>query len=140
MGFASTADREHSIVTQRSELLVGLFYLATLYCSLHYWDEVLITSKRFWLLLASLCCLAGMACKEVMVTAPVVVLLFERTFIAGPFLALSSFIFTLCGFGYRLATAAGINSTDRGQHLPDSIWKSRQSNGGSFNQKCCGCI
>ncbi len=33
----------------------------------------------------ALACLAGMACKEVMVTAPLVVLLFERTLIAGSF-------------------------------------------------------
>jgi tetratricopeptide (TPR) repeat protein len=72
-------------VTQRSELMVGLFYLATLYSALRYWDSSSLAGKRVWLFLASLCCLAGMACKEVMVTAPIVVLLFERTFIAGSF-------------------------------------------------------
>ena len=36
-----------------------------------------------WLTLAILSCLAGMASKEVMVSAPLIVLLFERTFIAG---------------------------------------------------------
>jgi protein O-mannosyl-transferase len=70
---------------QRTELLVGLFYLATLYCSLRYWTTTSIAGSRSWLVLALLSSLAGMACKEVMVTAPVVVLLFERTFIAGSF-------------------------------------------------------
>ncbi len=72
-------------ITQRSELMVGLFYLTTFYCALRYWNAAFIGGKRRWMLLASLSCLAGMACKEVMVTAPVVVLLFERTFIAGSF-------------------------------------------------------
>ena len=41
--------------------------------------------EHTWLAVAALACMAGMACKEVMVTAPVVVLLFDRTFIAGSF-------------------------------------------------------
>ncbi|HMB95233.1 MAG TPA: tetratricopeptide repeat protein [Tepidisphaeraceae bacterium] len=72
-------------VTQRTELLVGLFYFATLYASLWYWSARPKTSRRIWLILATLVCLAGMACKEVMATAPLIVLLFERTFIAGSF-------------------------------------------------------
>src|SRR5207253_2214235 len=67
--------------TQRTELLMALFYLATLYCSMRYW--LTADSRATWLVLAILACLCGMASKEVMVTAPVMVLLFERTFIAG---------------------------------------------------------
>ncbi len=70
-------------VTQRTELMVGCFYLTTLYASLRYWQAASRTTRNIWLILAALVCLAGMACKEVMVTAPVVVLLFERTFISG---------------------------------------------------------
>jgi tetratricopeptide (TPR) repeat protein len=72
-------------VTQRTELMMGLFYLATLYASLRYWASATSTQRRIWLVLAALACLSGMACKEVMVTAPVVVLLLERTLIAGSF-------------------------------------------------------
>jgi protein O-mannosyl-transferase len=39
----------------------------------------------FWLTLSWLACLFGMATKEVMVSAPVIVLLYDRTFIAGSF-------------------------------------------------------
>ncbi len=70
-------------VTQRTELMVGCVYLTTLYASLRYWQAASRTTRNIWLILAALVCLAGMACKEVMVTAPVVVLLFERTFISG---------------------------------------------------------
>ncbi|MBI4623345.1 MAG: tetratricopeptide repeat protein [Verrucomicrobia bacterium] len=38
-----------------------------------------------WLAVCVLACLAGMACREVMVTAPVLVLLYDRTFVAGTF-------------------------------------------------------
>jgi len=72
-------------VTQRTELMMGLFYFATLFCSLQYWAATSPERRHSWLVAAILSCLAGAACKEVMVTAPVIVLLFERTFISGSF-------------------------------------------------------
>lgn len=86
--------------TQRTELMMALFYLATLYCSLRYWAAMSLAStlgqenglpanrtlrrrRTAWLLLAVLSCLCGMASKEVMASAPLMVLLFERTFISG---------------------------------------------------------
>ncbi len=72
-------------VTQRTELLVGFFYLATLYSSLRYWAAGSPAGRTTWLTIAIVAALAGMASKEVMVTAPVIVLLFERTFVAGSF-------------------------------------------------------
>ena len=38
-----------------------------------------------WYAAAIVACLLGMACKEIMVTAPLVVLLYDRTFLAGSF-------------------------------------------------------
>jgi Flp pilus assembly protein TadD len=81
-------------VTQRTELMATLFYLATLYCSLRYWAVLSLRpgegrgadasrQRPMWLALAVVSCLAGMASKEVMVAAPLIVFLFERTFIAG---------------------------------------------------------
>jgi tetratricopeptide (TPR) repeat protein len=90
-----------SYVTQRTELMVAFFYLATLYCSLRYWaagapatadypqvhggdlGTGLKSPSSGWLVLASMSCLAGAASKEVMATAPLVILLFERAFVAG---------------------------------------------------------
>jgi tetratricopeptide (TPR) repeat protein len=40
-----------------------------------------------WYALSFLCCLLGMATKEVMVSAPLLVLLYDRTFVAGSFRA-----------------------------------------------------
>lgn len=59
-------------VVQRGEALMGLFYLLTLYC--------VIRQKRGWAVLA---CGLGMLSKPVMVTAPLMVLLYDRTFLSS---------------------------------------------------------
>ncbi len=74
-------------ITQRTELMMALFYLATLYCSLRYWSAALPAGKATWLAFAAASCAAGMASKEVMVSAPVVMLCYERTFVRGSFQA-----------------------------------------------------
>ncbi|MEO8499150.1 MAG: hypothetical protein ABI614_29135, partial [Planctomycetota bacterium] len=72
-------------VTQRTELMMGMFYLATLYCSLRYWAAAHAATRWAYLVLATTTCLSGMLCKEMMASAPVMVLLFERTFVARSF-------------------------------------------------------
>jgi tetratricopeptide (TPR) repeat protein len=56
-------------VTQRTESLMALFFLLTLYASIR---------RRTVLAIAA--CAAGTLCKESMITAPVVVLLYDRAF------------------------------------------------------------
>jgi protein O-mannosyl-transferase len=72
-------------VTQRTELTMGLFYLATLYCSMRYWAEERKALRTAYLILATWACLSGMLCKEMMASAPAIVLLYERTFVTGSF-------------------------------------------------------
>jgi tetratricopeptide (TPR) repeat protein len=69
-------------VVQRSESLVGLFYLLTLYCFVRSTEPA---ASGGWAMAAVVACLAGMMTKESMVTAPVVALLYDRTFVAGSF-------------------------------------------------------
>ncbi len=69
-------------VSQRTELLMALCYLGTLYC---FARATAAPGRTGWLLASVLCCFAGMGSKEVMVTAPVLVLLYDRTFVAGTF-------------------------------------------------------
>ena len=70
--------------TQRTELMMSLFYLATIYCGLRYWASSDVRPKlAVWLTLAVFACLAGMASKEVMVSAPLIVLLYDRAFVSG---------------------------------------------------------
>ena len=69
-------------VIQRSESLMGLFYLLTLYGFIR---SVESATPRRWQVLTFFVCLAGMATKEVMISAPLLVLLYDRTFVAGTF-------------------------------------------------------
>jgi len=65
---------------QRGESLMGLFYLLTLYCVIR-----LDASPRgmAWKIAAVASCLMGMACKGVMATAPVTVLLYDRSYLSS---------------------------------------------------------
>ena len=69
-------------LSQRAESLMGLFYLLTLYCFIR---GTASPRAGLWFTLSIVVCLLGMATKEVMVTAPVMVLLYDRTFVAGSF-------------------------------------------------------
>ena len=93
---------------QRTEALMGLCYLLTLYGFIrgveyqehhyatggegsgrdladHPAGGVPARSHRRWFAFSITACLLGMASKEVMVSAPVIVLLYDRTFVAGSF-------------------------------------------------------
>lgn len=69
-------------LVQRAESLMGLFYLLTLYFFIR-GAEGSGPAVRAWLALSVGACLLGMATKEVMVSAPLVVLLYDRTFLSG---------------------------------------------------------
>jgi Flp pilus assembly protein TadD len=68
-------------VIQRGESMMALCYLFMLYALARG------TQRSWWYVVAVTACLVGMASKEVMVTAPAVALLYDRTFIGGSFLA-----------------------------------------------------
>jgi len=67
-------------ITQRTESLMGLCYLLTLYCSV----RALEGRQGRWHAAAIVACATGMACKESMVTAPVMVGLFDYVFVGAP--------------------------------------------------------
>ena len=70
-------------LSQRTELLMAFCYLATLYA--------FVRGSRSphprWLIVSAVACVLGMLSKEVMATAPLVVLLYDRAFVAGTFRA-----------------------------------------------------
>ena len=70
-------------LSQRTESLMGLCYLGTLYALVRLAE----TRSSRWFAVAVIVCAGGMATKEVMITAPVMALLFDRTFVAGSFRA-----------------------------------------------------
>ena len=65
-------------LTQRTESLMAVCYLTTMYASVR-----ALESRRagLWELGAIAACLAGMASKETMVTAPLMVVLYDRVFV-----------------------------------------------------------
>src|SRR5213593_4902772 len=69
-------------IAQRAESLAGLCLLLTLYASIRGAESP--TPTR-WHALAVVTCLLGVATKEVMYAAPLLVLLHDRTFFAGTF-------------------------------------------------------
>ncbi len=102
-------------ISQRTELLMGLFYLLTLYCFIRSTEG----RPRLWQPLALAACTLGMASKEVMATAPVLVALYDRTFVAGSFRAVwrerGRFHLALAATWVLLAwLMATSNLTDRG--------------------------
>jgi Tfp pilus assembly protein PilF len=70
-------------VVQRNEVMGGLFYLLVLYAFI----RAVSGGGRLWLAASVAACLLGMATKEIMATAPLLVLLYDRTFVAGGFAA-----------------------------------------------------
>ena len=77
-------------VSQRAESMMGLFYLLTLYgfvraasADAQDPDPGAGPRGRAWLAVSLAACVCGTATKEVMVTAPVLVLLYDRTFVSG---------------------------------------------------------
>ncbi len=73
-----------TFVIQRSESLAGLCYLLTLYAFVRAADATGAAATR-WRLAMVGACLVGVFAKEIMVTAPVIVWLYDRTFVSGSF-------------------------------------------------------
>ncbi len=71
-------------VIQRAESLMGLFYLLTLYCLIR-GAAAVGGGRNCWYAASVAACLLGMGTKEVMVSAPLIVLLYDGTFLAGSF-------------------------------------------------------
>ena len=70
-------------IVQRAESLMGLCYLLTIYFFQRGLDS---RRPRLWLGASFAACLAGMCTKEVMVSAPLMVFLYDRVFVTGSYL------------------------------------------------------
>jgi tetratricopeptide (TPR) repeat protein len=90
-----------TFIAQRAESMMGLLYLLTLYGFVRgsSFAEASADEKAAgnvgsgrgvwrcggWFLVSGACCLFGMGTKEVMASAPLIVLLYDRTFVSGSF-------------------------------------------------------
>ena len=73
-------------IIQRAESLVGLCYFLTLYGFIRSTEaRPAGAGNPFWPACTVLACVAGMAAKEVMVSAPLILFLYDRTFVSGTF-------------------------------------------------------
>ncbi|MCC6559803.1 MAG: tetratricopeptide repeat protein, partial [Xanthomonadales bacterium] len=66
-------------LSQRTESAMAMAFLLTIYCSLR--AAAAPGADALWLGIGVVACAAGMASKESMVTAPIVVLIFDRVFL-----------------------------------------------------------
>ncbi len=71
-------------VTQRTELMMAMFFLLTLYTARRAWDASNPKAGYAWQILSVIACGLGMGCKEVMVVAPVMVMVYDLTVLACP--------------------------------------------------------
>jgi tetratricopeptide (TPR) repeat protein len=69
-------------MVQRAESMMGLFYLLALYGLIRACEET-ARSPREWMAVSWTACLLGMASKEVMASAPVMLFAYDAIFIAG---------------------------------------------------------
>ncbi|MEO7455978.1 MAG: tetratricopeptide repeat protein [Gemmatimonadaceae bacterium] len=67
-------------LVQRTELLVSFCCLLTLFASMRAWDAVTRRRRVAWQSVAVIACLLGMGSKEVMIVAPLLVVLYDRAF------------------------------------------------------------
>jgi len=67
---------------QRAESMMGMFYLLCLYCAVRGFAS---PRPARWYALSVAASVLGMGCKQVMVSAPLMAMLFDRTFFAGSF-------------------------------------------------------
>jgi len=71
-----------SYTIQRAESVMGLFYLLTMYCAV----RAFTARARWrwaWYAAAVVACALGMGSKQVMLTAPIMVLIYEAVFVTG---------------------------------------------------------
>jgi hypothetical protein len=69
-----------TFIVQRAESLAGLFFLASIYCVIRAAE-----GGGGWGIAAVIACGLGMASKEIVAVAPILAVLYDRTFLAGTF-------------------------------------------------------
>jgi tetratricopeptide (TPR) repeat protein len=117
-------------VAQRTESLCGLFYLLTLYGFVRGLEAGGAGARRTWWAISVVACALGMGTKEVMVTAPVLVWLYDRTFGAGSLAAAwrarksyyAGLAATWSGLIFLLVSGAGARGASAGFGLGVSWW------------------
>ncbi|HEY2164570.1 MAG TPA: hypothetical protein VGH04_11290, partial [Gemmatimonadaceae bacterium] len=108
-------------VIQRTEVLVSACYLATLYASIRAWNAPTARRRTAWMIGGVAVCAVGMASKEVMVTAPFVVAMYDRVFRVSSWRELASDRARRWFYGGLVATLAILVALVAGGGRADSV-------------------
>jgi protein O-mannosyl-transferase len=107
-------------VIQRAESLMALCYLLALYCVIRSDDT---PRRALWQIAAVLSCLAGIGAKEVAASAPIIILVYDATFLAGTYRealrrrGLMYAALALCWIPLALLIALGSRSESTGMSI-----------------------
>jgi tetratricopeptide (TPR) repeat protein len=93
-------------IVQRTELMVSLCYIGTLYAWIRAWDAPTTAATRRWRVATVAICLLGMGSKEVMISAPLMMALYDRAFRVSSWKTLVSDRERVAWYGALLATTA----------------------------------
>lgn len=124
--------------TQRTESLMVLFFFGTMYASARAWTAAAARRRYAWYALGVASALLGMGSKEVMIIAPIMVILYDRAFrygawremIAGAARRLPYYAALAATSIWGIALAAGRpRSASVGLGLGISPWQYLQSQG-----------
>jgi len=123
-------------VIQRMESLMGLFLLLTLYCVIRGHDS---PRRLWWYGAAVACCALGMGTKEGMAIAPIIVLLYDRIFLADSWAEVwnqRSGLYLGLAATWLILISLVIMNKARGGHLTDlavvSPWRYAQNQFGAI--------
>jgi tetratricopeptide (TPR) repeat protein len=95
-------------VVQRTEILASLFFVATLYASIRAWDARSRNATLWWRGAAVLSCCAAMGSKEIAISIPLLVMLYDRAFRLDSWRALVRPREAAVGFYVALFASSGI--------------------------------
>lgn len=120
-------------IVQRSESMMAMFYLLTLYCTIRGSQSV---KPAIWYAGAITACILGMGTKQIMMTAPLVILLYDRIFLSNSWsdifrkrLYLYGTLVTICILlNGNVPTLLGIKSTDTYQSAGFAFKETRPLN------------
>ncbi len=102
-----------SYITQRTELGMAFFFLATMYTASRVWDAESRIAKMVWQSACIGSCALGMGSKEVMVVAPLMVVLYDLSIMKIPLVQLVKLRWTLyVGLAATWGILAALMATD----------------------------
>ncbi len=116
-------------IVQRYESLMGMFFLLTLYTAIR---AMTSPHARGWTAISVAMCVLALGSKEVAVSAPILVLLYDRTFVTARFGSRSA---SVCRFIWAWLLAAGRAAALLRGSGGSGVFAARKGNFGGFGSR-----